>query len=80
MPASKNQRGIDAAKREVIAHHILGLQRAATTGDVVQLGAARVHLGQVQGRRKPVVAQHFNAHPRFQRAASTQGVAHITLE
>jgi len=35
-PALENQGRIDTAKGEVIRHHILALQRAACTGDVIE--------------------------------------------
>ena len=48
--------------------------------DVIQLGAGGIDACQIDRRGEPTAAHHFDRHPRFQRAAGAERVAHVTLE
>src|SRR6201996_125962 len=79
-PALKDEGGIYAAKGEVVADDVLGLERADTPRDVVEPGAGGVHLIQVEGGGEPALPHHLDAEPGFQGTAGAQGVAEVPLE
>ncbi|VXA81618.1 hypothetical protein AERO8C_120119 [Aeromonas veronii] len=80
VPAAEDQRGVDAAKGEVVGHQILDLQLSSLTRDVVEGLAGRGRVGQIEGRRKPAIVQHLKRQPGFDGATGAEGMAEIALE
>ena len=78
-PATENQRSVNPAKGEVVVHHVIVVHVPEFTAQVVQLATAGVNFVQVEGVDVTVAVHHFDAEPRLQRPASTQGVAQKAL-
>lgn len=57
-PATKNQRGVDAAERKVIAHNIFRINIAPFTHDVIEIGATGVGMFKVKRRVEPTLPHH----------------------
>src|SRR6185437_12501269 len=77
--ALHDERGVDPAKGEVVAHHVLDLERAPLAGDVIELTAARIDVLEVQCRREPARVHHLDAEPGLDRSACPERVAEETL-
>src|SRR5262249_59113070 len=79
-PAPEQERRVDAAEGEVVAHHELDLARARLALHVVERRAARVELVEVQRRSEPALAEHLDREPRLDGARGAERAADMALE
>ena len=66
VPAAQDERGIDSAEGEVIAHDVRGVGASRGAADVVDYAAALVDSLEVEGGGEPTFALHTDTDPCFQ--------------
>src|SRR5207247_2763684 len=78
--AAEDERRVHATEGEVVAHDVALGEAPALAAHVVELGAARVDLVEVQRRRAPAFPHRLDSDPGLERAAGAERMAQGALE
>lgn len=76
----EDQRCVDAAKGEIVAHHMFGREASGIAKDVIKFRTVGIDLFKIGGGDKFVVAHHFQTQPCFDGATCAKAVAEMALE
>src|SRR5690606_30546498 len=69
---SEDQRAVDAAESEIVAHQVADLDLPPPAHQIVKIGASLIDILEIDCRREPALAHHLDAKPRLDRAAGAK--------